>query len=184
MKTRTKKTYSATVHGHEGTGASAREAKECAVKRIEGLAEGSWCPVSICWQGLVGLAWREQHGWFYRIIDTTEGRFAGQQTLHGNTAGGTHASADDERQYTIDSMKHHMAQWRFDPRAFVAGGQQLPDILEGAAQRERGEFAYWASWQVRMRDALDHGMPEQEARDYAGGLKKATWDNPIQTAAA
>jgi hypothetical protein len=148
--------------GMPGSGATVKEAKADAGRRIEAAFDGSYAPFMLSHRGKMLVASRDpKSGWGYRIFD-----------------------ADELKPYT--SADHCSCMIKSRDECLLAAVRHLADIarLPGErdsvlfdalrdrdAARERGAFAQKAeqddTFRTRYNEARERGMGENDARDYA-----------------
>ncbi len=142
-----------THFGFEGEGATVREAKLDAARKVTAALEGYWTPTYILWRGQRAFVWREpQSGWVYRLIhdDTETGH------THGSTCG-----ADNDEKSAVLSAKRHMATLDTD-----APEEDVYTFLGG----DRSAMNIWRelrSFHRAYRKATEDGLKDTAAHEWA-----------------
>ena len=149
--------------GMPGSGATVKEAKLDAGKRISEALEGSYAPFVLNHRGKLLIASRNpRFGWGYRFYDE------GEMPVYFN-ADQCSCGFDTRDECLLAAVRHladvtHIEGERDSP-LFDALGSRL-------AERERETFAYNMerndTFQARYRDAIARGMKDGDAHDYAG----------------
>ncbi len=151
--------------GMPGCGATVKEAKLDAGRKIEAALTGTYQPSIINWRGRTAIVYRDAtNGWCYGTMDTTEGVKQSYSTCH--------PSNNDDRLGVELSARKHLAQngQQYGERTcelFAAVGGRMTRELE---QAER-EFAEYGTWQDAYRDAINAGKTDMEARDEANMVR-------------
>lgn len=148
------KTVTATVHGVEGEGRNATEAKAAAIARLEAATDGDYRPVLLRFNAAEALVWRELDGWRYRII---------HQDDYGCESG-LFAHCLQEPQITkaalIVAAKRHLAQIGWIP------GQD-DEAIAYVDAGNRGELARWLRFQNAYRRFKAEGKSDMECHELA-----------------
>ena len=149
--------------GSSGTGATVKEAKLDAGRKIEALHSGTWTPVIREWRGYAVLIHRNLNGWEYCFIQHPG------EPLHipPGCSCGFHDRAD-----AVKSAERHIADvgWTCaDPL------EAFPVWFGTDANREhtnlRREIIDGRKWQLQMRHLVNAGIPDETARRAIAGLE-------------
>lgn len=142
-----------TYFGMPGNGATIKEAKQDAGRKIEAALTGHYFPHIIRHGGLTTLIIRTPtDGWSYRLIDTKD-----EGTIY-NSSG-----HNEDRNETIRAAYHNMAQ--------LAGNYVgLENLLTPYQQRHLDRYYKFCAAYHNARDA---GMSDHEAHTHACAVKNA-----------
>ncbi len=131
---RQKKVHHAEVYGWAGTGESVSEAKKDAIAKITKAGDGHYTPVGIRYKDMLGIAWREPGGWWYKIVRPTS-------LMDGDGMGYGCCGVDDSEDEVKRSMIRHLCQNGFD----AGDDPEPPKFMTN--EEDRKEHKRWASWQ-------------------------------------
>jgi hypothetical protein len=140
--------------GFQGLGATIKEAKQDAGRKIEALHAGSWDPVLVSWRGETILIYRTLEGYYSRFLQHGGDPLkvsAGCQ-LHGN----------DDLKSAIRSVQNHVVQlgWTFEDPIDL-----FPDFYTN--ESDRREAISYREWQIAYRKFKGEGHTDNDAHRLA-----------------
>lgn len=137
--------------GVSGIGRNVTEAKRDAGRKIEAMVDARK-PRIVSWRGHAQMIWRGPEAWCSAsVCDAGELREDVSYQTHGI----------DDLEDVIRSCKRHMAQMAWKPEDGTACDLLADD------RNEARDFARWAEFQLRYREARACGMTDQDAFDFA-----------------
>jgi hypothetical protein len=149
--------------GFEGSGATVKEAKQDAGRKIEALHSGSWTPVLVTWRGHTALLTRDTHGWTKRFL-----QHDGDPLKIGQ--GSEHFGSGSNFTDALHSTQRHIVQlgWQFGDPIDI-----FPDWFTDEAGRK--EAISYRQWQLRYKQNKADGLSDNEAHQKAteDGWKRA-----------
>ena len=141
------KTIHLTYYGMDGAGATVREAKEAAGRKLTAAMDGFYTPAEAMVHGIRVLVWRAPGGWSYRLPESFGSGFYDSQA-EALGRGCNHAA---QNAWTIDVP---------DDGGFVAA---VPNLTEPA----RRDLVSYFAWQRSYRALRGSGLSDAEAHAKA-----------------
>lgn len=151
--------------GMPGSGATVKEAKLDAGRKIEAALKDTYMPTIIHWRGRTAIVYRDATaGWMYGTMDTTEGVKHDYSTCS--------PCNNDDRLAVELAARRHLAQngQKYGERTcelFRPVGDRRSRELEQAEK----EFAEYGMWQDAYKDARDAGKDDNECREIANSIR-------------
>jgi hypothetical protein len=140
--------------GFQGQGATVKEAKQDAGRKIEALHHGTWEPVVVTWRGETILIYRTLDGWISRFL-----QHKGEPL---KVSSGCQCHGNDDVKEVIRSVQRHVVQlgWTFEDPI-----DHFPDFCTNEADRR--EAIDYRKWQLAYRKFKDEGHDDNEAHRLA-----------------
>lgn len=140
--------------GMPGHGATVKEAKANAGRKIEKALEGSYQPIFLTAGADTVILWREPTGWAYGF-------------LRDGQISGAHYSCDNSQKAVEKAARAHLGANATDWRTCFSAADVHPVVID---QTDRREIASNCRWQRQYRAACDAGLTDNDARYAIGGL--------------
>jgi hypothetical protein len=140
--------------GFQGQGATVKEAKQDAGRKIDALHQGTWEPVIVTWRGETVLIHRTLEGWLSRFLQHKD------EPLKVSTGCQFHGT--DDLKAVIRSVQSHVVQlgWTFEDPIDL-----FPDFFTNEADRR--EAISYRQWQIAYRKFKAEGHSDNDAHRLA-----------------
>lgn len=146
-----------TYFGFHGEGATVKEAKLDAGRKIEALHEGYWTPAIVEWRGHAAIVYRTLDGWHYGFIGHPG------EAIHSISGG---SSGYGDYRETLRAAQRHVADigWQLDEPLDL-----FPDWLTD--DRDRREIRDRRVWASKVSHLMKQGISSNDAAYIVGGMQ-------------
>ena len=138
-----------TYYGMDGEGATLKEAKADAARKVERALEGSYTPEMIRFDDWAVLLWREPFGWHYKLIGGV---------CAGNLYGCTRGDHDEVREYAI----YHLVSATYNPHDDASVERALAYLGTHGTLAHIANLKTDVRFQRAYRQLRDAGVPESD----------------------
>lgn len=145
------KQISLEYYGVTGKGATVKEAKQDAGRKIEKIVEGDYTLRVVRTKRFTAVIWNTPNGWVSRIITTPEEQMINRvwpSQYHG-----------EDVESAMDRVAYHLCQLEWKP-CDTEPALELPASY-------KAEWESWVSFQRRYAEARRKGMSDTDAHAYA-----------------
>ena len=139
--------------GFTGTGATLKDAKIDAGRKIDALHVGTWEPAILEWRGVAALVYRDLNGWSYRFIQTPD-----ESTPHMPIGS---SSCGDDRRDALQWAQRHVADYAW------TATDPVEDWPEWLRETDRAEIRERRYWQIAYKALKAEGKTDNEAHQEA-----------------
>ena len=152
------KTVTIQYCGMQADGATVKEAKQNAARKLEAAISGDYTPKIITTPGgkYTAILWREPEWYCYSVLDNDKRREAGRESLMYGSSSGYKTMADCET-----SARNHLAQNLIN----TATGEDGQAVLLSAD--DRADHRRYVEWQYLYKAWKAQGLGDNEAHDSA-----------------
>jgi hypothetical protein len=142
--------YEAKIGKASARGKTSDEAINNLKVTVKQVFEGDYCPSLITFRGLIGIVWRELHGWSHRVLESDEIHPEAQNSIWS-------CNISNSQEEALRLLRFQLADMAWD------GDEEYSPIIIG--EEEQSRFGKAMRWQKRYRALKATGMDDNAIRN-------------------